>query len=159
MNNDYADIREGMLPREPEWWDEHAVPRYCEFSPDVVSDIYADEVILFEITCQGCGRKFLVADSRAAWRDRAPLSAEIKDKAIHYGDPPNIGCCASGPTMNSEPRRVVEYWHRSHMEHTRADPDLAGAHIVTDVAEYFRWRRDPKLEIDITPDWVSVSAV
>lgn len=42
-------------------------------------------------------------------------------------DPPNIGCCAAGPTMNCDDLAVIEYWHR---------PD-------------WEWERDKALEIPI----------
>lgn len=54
---------------------------------------------------------------------------------LHYGDPPNIHCCAAGPTMNSIPIRVLEYW-------SRENPLLD-------------WQRDPALEVEITPEWAS----
>lgn len=149
MHNDYADIRDGMMPREPLWWDEHAVPRYCGFHPDQVADIYASEAILYEVTCQGCGHAFRVAESRSKWDEHPRLIDLIRNRALHFGDPPNIGCCASGPTMNSEPRRVLEYWHRHHREYVRDDG------IVIDVPAYFEWRRISAAECDITPDWVS----
>lgn len=148
MNHDYRDIR-NRIPEETRWWDEYAVPRYCEFSPDAVADIYADEAALVGIACQGCGCLFDVAFSKSALTDGGSLAEAINNHTIHYGDPPNIGCCGAGPTMNSEPLRVLEYWHRHHQEFTReADPAHPGLRIVTS-GDYFAWRRDPKLEIPI----------
>ena len=137
MNHDYNDIRD-LIPKKPKWFDECAVPRYCGFSPHEMSDIYADEAAFVLITCQGCGHKFKVGFSssfisRADEYGGRPLSAAITEKSLHYGDPPNIGCCAAGVTMNSEPRNVIEYWRR----------------IGSD------WKRDRSLEIDIQPDWVT----
>jgi len=142
MNCDYEDIR-SRIPEQPKWFDEEGVPRYCDFSPCKVANIYADEVALAGITCQGCGTRFKVAFSRSrnsamvaqvmghTWVPPS-LADQIRSKEIHYGDPPNTGCCPAGPTMNSEPRRVLEYWQRE-----------AG----------IDWKRDPSLEIDIEPDW------
>ena len=48
---------------------------------------------------------------RAGDGDLPTLSERIRDMTIAYGDPPNIGCCPAGPTMNSVPRRVLEYWY------------------------------------------------
>lgn len=150
MNHNYDDIR-SRIAEEPTWFDEHAVPRYGAFEPGNVADIYADEAILVEITCQGCGHKFAVAFSKGMLnRDDRPLSRCIAVKDVHYGDPPNIGCCASGPTMNSEPRRVLEYWFR----HVPSSVD-AETGIVRDVRAYMEWRRNPAFEVDVTPDWVS----
>jgi len=139
MWQDYTDIR-SKIPEEPQWWDEHAVPRYCLFAPDEVADIYADEAALVQIACQGCGTKFHVAFS-CSMIDRAAsmanggaslsLAQMIGNKTLHYGDPPNVQCCAAGPTMNSEPRRVLEYWRKVQ----------------------FDWQRDNGLEVDIVPDW------
>ncbi|MFW6184041.1 MAG: hypothetical protein ACOC8X_09610 [Chloroflexota bacterium] len=44
---------------------------------------------------------------------RPQLSELIDAGRLHYGDPPNAGCCPAGPTMNSEPRRVLEFYRRS----------------------------------------------
>lgn len=139
MHHHYEDIRLVMssLGQEPKWFDEHAVPRYCEFSPDQAANIYADEVALVLITCQACGREFRVcfslSDMDRIIRERGSLADEIRTKELHYGDPPNVGCCMSGPTMNSEPRRVLQYWHRRN----------------------FDWARDASSEIAIEPDWVT----
>lgn len=145
MNNDYLDIR-ARIKEPPRWWDEHAVPRYSEFSPDELADIYADECVLLEIRCQGCKRPFLVAMSvnradRLMLGDDGPhaFPALIESNEIHYGDPPNVGCCPSGPTMSSEPVRVVEYWQLTNDARGRTAPE---------------WKRDPSFERAIRPDWM-----
>jgi len=58
MHTAYNDILE-LTDREPVWWTEDGVPRFCEFHPDDASNIYATEVVLLEIACQECGRRFL----------------------------------------------------------------------------------------------------
>jgi hypothetical protein len=129
MHHHYEDIRD-RISDPPVWYDENAVPRYCNFAPSEVADIYAAEVALVEIACQNCEKPFLVAFSRSiSWRimiisgirgmtvrDIADL---IRDKSLHYGDPPNFGCCAAGPAMNCNDIRVVEYWRRKHMDWER----------------------------------------
>src|SRR5690606_38100927 len=63
------------------------------------------------------------------------LADRIREKCLNYGDPPNIDCCPAGPTMNSEPLRVLEYWRRF------------------DRNEFIvEWTRDLSLEIDLTPE-------
>lgn len=157
MNHDYDDII-SRIAEPPIWWDEHAVPRYAPFEPGLQADIYADEVVLIEVRCQSCGHVFHVCLSHSMLGESyGPLAACIPDRAIHYGDPPNIGCCPSGPTMNSEPRRVIEYWSR-HKRGTEANDSLPGLRVVKDVRAYMEWTRDPALEVDITPDWVEESA-
>ena len=136
MNHDYSDIRD-RIPERPTWFDECAVPRYCRFSPHEVSDIYADETALVLITCQGCGHKFKVSFSSNSVSGtqtdlQHPIAEAIRVNTFHYGDPPNTGCCAAGASMNSEPRKVIEYWHRVDAE----------------------WEQDRSLESDIRPDWV-----
>ena len=128
MNHDYADIRD-LINKDPVWFDENAVPRYCEFGPKHVANIYADECVLLRIECQACGHEFDVAMSRSASAQEvvrsfgghasSALSMQIVRKTIHYGDPPNIGCCPSGPTMNCEDVEVLQYWHRVNHEWTR----------------------------------------
>lgn len=137
MNNHYYDIL-SRIDQEPLWWDENAVPRFDEFTPHSVANIYADQVVLALITCQGCGQEYRVAFSSSAidrhLRGQANLADQVGNKTLHYGDPPNASCCSAGPTMNSEPRRVLEFWTKA--------PD--GFDLI----------RVPDLEIDIQPDWV-----
>jgi hypothetical protein len=126
MNQYYDDIIQKC--GEPIWFDECAVPRYCKFEPTRLANIYARECCLLEIACQDCGHKFLVAMSWSNWdkiHGFERFSEEIK--RIHYGDPPNIGCCLAGPTMNCEDLRVVEFWKE----------------------EDFEWVRVPELEINL----------
>jgi hypothetical protein len=47
----YDDIL-SKIPEAPQWFDEHAVPRYCEFAPDRCADIHCAEAVLIRITCQ-----------------------------------------------------------------------------------------------------------
>lgn len=113
MHAHYADIL-SRIPEPPTWWDENAVPRWCEFHPDEVANIYATEVALVLIRCQACQTPFKVAfSSSSSWvmlgREKH-LSEILTD--LHYGDPPNNRCCAAGPTMNSEPVRVMQFWSK-----------------------------------------------
>lgn len=159
MHHHFKDIT-SRIAEPPKWWDEHGVPRFCDFAPTEVADIYANEAALVLITCQNCGHEFEVAISLSdmdkieamgryeakgldtlraaekAWE--LSLARMIKEKTIHYGDPPNTGCCAAGPTMNSEPRRVLQYWERGRT-------DAKGK-------MNFDWERDPSLELNIEPD-------
>lgn len=123
MLNSYKDIRD-RIPEEPQWWDEFGVPRYVEFHPSHVADIYARQACLLLIHCQNCSHPFKVAIS---WKLNPlidmdvshDLASWIKSGAIHYGDPPNAGCCAAGPTMNCIDVAVIEYWLRSEHERIR----------------------------------------
>ena len=138
MHNPYNDIRK-RIPQEPKWWDEHAVPRYCEFTPDEVANIYADQVALVKIGCQECGHVFLVAfsedpmDRMGDQVDSNPttLKQSITGKFLHFGDPPNINCCPVGGTMNCEDYRVIEFWER-HLH--KGD---------------FAWHRNSEFEIEL----------
>lgn len=141
MNCDYKDIR-SRIPEQPSWFDEGAVPRYSAFAPHELSNIYAREGALVVIACQACQTRFRVAFSRSSMddvRDQAAgrpsrlLADIIKTGEIHYGDPPNTGCCPAGPTMNSDPLRVLEYWRR----------DETTGH---------EWKRDAALEIDVSDE-------
>lgn len=113
MHRDYIDIR-SLTPKQPLWFDEYAVPRYVEFSPAQLANIYAREAVLAEIECQACGHPFQVAFSAA--NHRGPLSEAIVENTLEYGDPPNINCCAAGPTMSSTARKVVQYWANAKVE-------------------------------------------
>jgi len=140
MHHDYADIR-ALSPLPPLWFDEYAVPRYVPFHPYALANIYAQDAVLAEIACQGCDHIFHVAFSHGA-NHNGPLAEAIVANTLHYGDPPNITCCAAGPTMNSVPRRVLEFWYRR----TLSLPDPSG--IVE------RLRRDgPAVRGKSTEDW------
>jgi hypothetical protein len=141
MHASYDDIisRIGMPPI---WFDERAVPRYCEFAPHKSASIHIGEIALLEIKCQGCGHLFQVACSSVNVPSGI-IAEAIKEKALRYGDPPNVQCCRAGPTMSSTPIRVVQYWRRhdqQYVEKTR----------IMNLA-YFEWVRDPSLDVDIQP--------
>jgi hypothetical protein len=122
MHHNYQDII-SRIQQAPQWFDESAVPRYLPFGPDHVADIYADEAVLAEIACQSCARRFLVAMTSSTKRrlvyNHPPLREQVADQSLHYGDPPNVWCCSSGPSMNSEMLRIVEYWTRERFEWER----------------------------------------
>lgn len=115
MHNNYADIR-ALTDQAPPWFDEHAVPRYVPFHPDHCANIYAREVVLLEIACQDCHKRYTVAmtwDSMDCAYGRARLSERVADGSLHYGDPPNA-CgddCMAGASMNCIDLRVLEFWN------------------------------------------------
>ena len=108
MNHDYSCIR-SRIPTEPLWFDEHAVPRYDPFKPEEVANIYAREVAFVLIECQSCKREFHVAISGTL----GELTPEVTSGDLQYGDPPNVDCCASGLSMSSIARRVLEFWRKN----------------------------------------------
>jgi hypothetical protein len=131
MHIDYKDITDKLGP--PKWWDEHAVPRYCDFSPDEVADIYAKEVVLMKIACQDCGEIFYVAMSNPGYNRYTFEQYSFVDilKYMHYGDPPNNGCCGAGPSMNCEDLNIVQFWKK-------------------DYKVSFDWIRVPENEVDLS---------
>ncbi|MGO4125845.1 hypothetical protein AB4Z01_15695 [Inquilinus sp. YAF38] len=116
MYRNYRDIT-SLIPQSPTWFDEKRVPRYCDFHPDQAANIYAKRAALLLITCQSCGHPFKVCVTAATNQETVrlgkSLADELQDGTLDYGDPPNIGCCSPGPSMNSIPRRVLEYWVRT----------------------------------------------
>lgn len=117
MRQSYTDIIE-EISKPVEFWDENGTPRFKPFHPTLLANIYAEEAVLLEISCQGCEHEFIVAMSQGGWQrvinDCPYLREDIVDGSIHYGDPPNTDCCAAGPTMNCNDLRVLEYWKRDH---------------------------------------------
>lgn len=111
MHADYSDIR-SRIQEEPSWFDEFAVPRYGPFSPDAMGNVYAREAVLILSACQGCGRHFRLAMSHPYYKGDLDLATAICNRSLHYGDPPNVGCCATGPTMGVVELEVLEYWWR-----------------------------------------------
>ena len=127
MNTCYDDIL-SRIKDPPIWWDEYAVPRWCEFHPNQVANIYASKVVLLHIECQNCSTPFKVAMSCT---NITPWRRTLEE--LEYGDPPNSDCCGSGPSMSSVPIRVLEFWDS-------ADP-------LKD------WTRVPANEIALDPIW------
>lgn len=113
MKHHYTDIL-SRIAEPPTWFDENGTPRYGAFHPSALPDIYAREACLLLIRCQNCGTEFQVgmswSQSDAVLRKQPSLRSLIESGEIHYGDPPNMHCCPSGPTMNSVPVRVLEFW-------------------------------------------------
>jgi len=134
MNNAYEDIIEAVGGRDPDWYDENGTPRFGPHHPKHCPDIYAVEIALLEIACQACDRRFNVQMSAGAYSECKSLQPLIENGSIHYGDPPNVGCCAAGPTMNCVDLRVIEFW-----AHTRP-------HVVRG------WERITRLEVDLPKD-------
>ena len=155
----YDDIR-SRISEEPKWWDEHGVPRYEPFHPDMLG-IYDSEAALIEIQCQRCGKTFLVG---IGWektrifltegRYARPTAGNIG--SYHYGDPPRHGWtegCVAGDTMNCVSIRVVEFW--SHHDDRYVDKETG---YVGDVTRYFEWTRLPEHEVEIEGEnWREVS--
>ena len=128
MNREYRDLL-ALTPHKPSFFQEGGVPRWGAFTPGESNGVYASEVAIVEIACQGCDTRFhVLMESK---RHEASLAQAIMEKSLHYGDPPNVGCCPAGPTMNSEPVSVVEYWRRNSEIHWTHD----------------RWSRDTSKEI------------
>ena len=120
MNNYYEDIVEKL--GEPKWFDSLGYPRYCEFHPDNISNIYAREVVLLEIACQQCGKKFKVAINNSGYDCRYNKLSWTKEedcKNLGYGDPPNMQCCGSGPSMISDSLQILEFWRQENLNWIR----------------------------------------
>lgn len=124
MKQNYSDIL-SRIKDSPLWWDECGVPRYEPFHPSQLNCIYSKEAVLFLIRCQACGRSFEVAAAGHIFGGTESLANAILDHHLHYGDPPNAGCCAAGPTMNSEPISVLSYWHMDKFEWVER-PEMKG---------------------------------
>ena len=118
----YDDIR-SRISEEPTWFDDNGVPRYGKFHPNSVPNIYAEEALLMEISCQDCGEVFFVALQTAGMMDKLwnPKARSLSERIeeflkedngfpFHYGDPPIHGCV--GDTMNCNDHRIVEFWSK-----------------------------------------------
>lgn len=138
MLPDYRDITSRL--GSPLWWDEHGVPRYDPFEPDL-SDVYDDYVALLEIACQSCRRRFQVSCGvsktwyKVRHDGRGPMLPTAENTgSFGYGDPPphgdDLGRCP-GETMTLDLLRVVEFWRRDGRD--------------------MNWRRDPQHEVIFDP--------
>jgi len=100
MHESYIDII-SRINDKPLWWDSNGVPRYDKFKPDMCPDIYAYMVILMQVACQLCHRKFKVEmETRDDYK-----SGRLKP---HYGDPPFHLC--TGDSMNCVDLKILECW-------------------------------------------------
>jgi hypothetical protein len=129
---EYSDIL-GKIAEPPRWWDENRVPRYVDFSPWHIADIYSDEAALIEIACFGCLTIYKLACSmlhfEAGERAGLPVAEAIRRGDLLMSDPPNPGCCRDGPSIGCYNLRVLEYWCRRN--------------------DRREWTRDQSLEIDL----------
>jgi reactive intermediate/imine deaminase len=143
MHHFYKDILD-RFDGPPLWFDENAVPRYESFAPDRLANIYSNECALVAIECQSCATEFNVAfselnagrqtskiDGKRTLR-QISIAEQIARGTLHYGDPPNTQCCAAGPSMNSVPIAVLEYWQKVTAERTPP-----------------QWVKEPSLEREI----------
>ena len=125
MLADYRDIRSKL--GTPAWFDEHGVPRYCEFRPTNLANIYATEAVLFLVGCQVCGKGFLVAMSRCVScykrpdREQRPRLWRSAKRGLRNA------------SMSSVPQSVLQYWSRPQMGD---------------------WRQDHRLEVRIRLPWM-----
>jgi hypothetical protein len=126
MRQHYKDILD-RIAEAPTWFDDFGVPRFGQFSPQRLSNIYASEAALAEVSCQECKRVFRVALTEAFACKPFSLSDEIRLGRVDYGDPPNIDCCIAGSCMGSVMHKILEYWSND-LEVSRD------------------WRRDPTFE-------------
>lgn len=129
MKPAYQDILDRL--GAPLWWDEAEVPRYDSFSPELLH-YPASSAALILISCQWCEEKFQVALSDT----EKDLVQAARSRTLRYGDPPDTDCCSVGPTMNSIPLRVLQFWQR----------DQDGA-----------WRREGALEQELDCSWAEPS--
>lgn len=118
MNRSYEDLM-ALTSVKPSFFQKDGVPRWGAFQPGTSTDVYAVEAVIMEISCQSCDGRFHVLMERRSHGEPTTLAQRIADGSIHYGDPPNVGCCPGGPSMNSEPVRILEYWSRERMDWTR----------------------------------------
>lgn len=115
MHYHFHDIT-SRIAEPPSWYDYNGTPRYGAFTPAACPSIYASEVVLLEIACQNCRRKFKVEMHRERYDDLPELWRQIKSKELHYGDPPahrNEDMCVAGDASNCLDYRVLEYWSRT----------------------------------------------
>ena len=135
MHDNYSDIKE-RITEDPTWWDENGTPRYGEFTHERCPDIYANTVVLMQIACQDCGKRFQV-QMASGWDN----PHRLPPKKWHYGDPPRHGC--AGDTMNCEDVAVLEVWQRGNMSNWERRSDLEG---TVDGIQEADWRAQIELQ-------------
>lgn len=130
MRVEYQDIidRAG----DPDWYDQNGTPRYGGRAPESVG-VYSDQVVFYEIACQYCSERFVVAKTFSLYYRTVAhpgclditLERQVVADILFYGDPPHHDAC-TGNTMSSESVRVLEFWRKT---------------------EDYEWERVPELEM------------
>ena len=126
MKSRYSDIT-SRIADSPKWYDINGTPRYDIFHPKLSPNIYAKQVVLMEISCQHCQKRFFVEMN---WGMPEQLDEYMKFGKhlerfeerihhLHYGDPPNHHC--TGDSMNCEDLRIVEFWNNEDFKWKRLE--------------------------------------
>ncbi|MEG3087256.1 hypothetical protein [Sphingomonas sp. PB4P5] len=134
MHISYDDITK-RIAEPPNWWLE-GVPRYRSFRPDDL-DVYAQEVVLMEVECQMCFRKFNIGQySPNAWHPGQHLPL--------HGDPPSHSSDAEescgGESMGFTELRIFEFWRRARYD-PAAEPPVE-SHWVRDHNREIAYKED-----------------
>ncbi len=115
MKTSFEDIK-NLTNKEPVWYDKHGCPRFCEFSPKLVPNVYATCALLMKISCQRCGKIFKVSLNYGAGATPFESLKRYKDKRskgrlfpVQYCDPPNHDC-PTGNVMSSNSKEILEFW-------------------------------------------------
>lgn len=111
MKPSYDDII-SRIKEEPWWFDQNGCPRYEEFHPNLCN-VYCEEAALLLISCQNCDKEFRVGVYDDRLRPTYFSKKVLKGENLYYGDPPDIGCCAAGPTMTSNTKQILEFWKKN----------------------------------------------
>lgn len=117
MKADYSDIT-SRIPEPPLWWTMRGIPRYQPFRPGLATNWGAQAVVLLQIECASCRKRFLVEISIL---DKIKPGMDIEDidyGYLNYHDPPRHdynGHRCAGETMSSEYIRIMQFW-RSNAE-------------------------------------------
>ena len=64
MRQYYKDTLD-RIDKSTTWFDDYGVPRFGDFSPELLSNVYLSEAALAEVSCQNCGHMFDVALTEA----------------------------------------------------------------------------------------------
>lgn len=121
MKPEYNDIL-SRIEENPLWYDQNGCPRYDKFHPNMC-DIYCKEAVLLLISCQNCGKEFKVGIYDNRLKPIFFSERVAKGENLHYGDPPDIGCCPAGPTMSSNTKQILEFWKQDKFNWIRV-PEL-----------------------------------
>lgn len=124
----YQDLREKL--GAPHWIDQHGVPRYKPFHPDLLG-IYDRWAVMFEVECQACRKRFRCAGGVSRLHIvRTPLEKvkvitietieQALDHLVSWGDAPwhdadgdeaGFSSQCVGTTMTTAIPVIVEVWH------------------------------------------------
>lgn len=133
----YRDLR--LRLGVPLWHDQHGVPRYDKFHPDLLG-IYDEWAAAFLVQCQSCQETFPCATGQPNLifvNGQPEFISDVEtflEQYVHWGDAPwhdGESQCA-GTTMSTSIVKLLSVWHRTSGDWVELEITQDMTNLVTD---------------------------